>query len=320
MALESLRRNGYPQDDRAAVEVAVCAAVEADPDSFIAQYKQDERSFGGRYVAADLFKETFEQYRASKDARNRYNAPVHNAAAVLSAEQFRRMLADDTQPERDTVVLLTGIPGAGKTSSVLAGGEMPAHYRMIFEGQMSNPVTTKEKIRQVLDAGLKVVIIAVHARPENALANTFRRFNEEGRGASIGVMSSIQGGLPDCLSEVRQEFGDAVALQVFDYRDRTQPINLKGWEHLAILKSEGNHDQIKNRLASALTVHRATGTISDACYRQACGTIPHGPREGMGSADHGQHEANDGGRALPPGDRAEAVVDEVEVAPCTPQC
>ena len=82
MALEPIRRNGYAQADRVAVEETVAAAVESDPRPFIERYLGDPRSFGGRYVAADLFKETFAQYAASKDARNRYNAPVHNAAAV----------------------------------------------------------------------------------------------------------------------------------------------------------------------------------------------------------------------------------------------
>lgn len=75
---------------------------------------------------------------------------------------------------------------------------LPEHIRCVFEGQMSNPVTTFEKIQQVLDAGLKPVIIAVHARPEDALQNTFRRFKEHGRGASINVMASIAG--PGCWS------------------------------------------------------------------------------------------------------------------------
>jgi hypothetical protein len=73
-----------------------------------------EQSLGGRYVSADLFKETFEEYRASKDSRNRYNAPVHNSAAVLASEYLRRLISAPGQRERDTVILLTGIPGAGR--------------------------------------------------------------------------------------------------------------------------------------------------------------------------------------------------------------
>ena len=172
------------------VENDVASSVEANPDFYIQQYTQDPRSFGGRYIAADLFKEAFEQYRQSKDARNRYNTPVHNSAAVLSAEQFRRVLTDTNHPERTDVVFLTGIPGAGKTSSVLSGGELPNSYRLIFEGQLSNLDATLQKLHQVLDAGLKPLIMVVHAKPEDALANTIPRFYEEGRGARIKLMES----------------------------------------------------------------------------------------------------------------------------------
>ena len=98
-------------------------------------YVADPRSFGGRYIAADLFKETFAAYAESRESRNRYNAPVHNSAAVLSAEQFRRVLGQADDPACDTVVLLTGIPGAGKTSSVLAGGGLSPDTKAVFEGQ-----------------------------------------------------------------------------------------------------------------------------------------------------------------------------------------
>jgi hypothetical protein len=81
MPLKLIQRKGYKQPDRAIVEESVAAAVETNPEHYIDKYLADEQSFGGRYVAADLFKETFEQYSASKDARNRYNASVHNSAA-----------------------------------------------------------------------------------------------------------------------------------------------------------------------------------------------------------------------------------------------
>lgn len=272
--LEPIRRNGYPQPDRAFAEEAVASAVESDPLRFIDAYVNDDRALGGRYIAADLFKETFPEYRTSKESRNRYNNPLHNSAAVLSAELFRQRLASTGEPQQDTVLFLTGIPGAGKTSSVLAGGQLPEHVRCVFEGQMSNPVTTFEKIQQALDAGLKPVIIAVHARPEDALQNTFRRFKEHGRGASISVMANIQGGLPSSLAAVHARFGDQVALQVNDYRDRKNPVVLKGWAHLSVLESEGNHDKIKSRLSSALRLHAAAGTIPDECYRQASGQPP----------------------------------------------
>ena len=92
MALEPIRRNAYAQPDRSEVQERVAAAVESNPEIFIDRYSNDPRSFAGRYVCSDLFKETFPEYNASRETRDRFNAPVHNSAAVLASEQFRRVL------------------------------------------------------------------------------------------------------------------------------------------------------------------------------------------------------------------------------------
>ena len=98
----------------------------------------DSLSFQGRYVNSDLMKEMFPEYSASKEHRNRYNLPVHNAAAVLAAEQFRAAIVDDSVPGRTNALFLTGVPGAGKTAAVLANRDQDA--RIVYEGQLSEPV------------------------------------------------------------------------------------------------------------------------------------------------------------------------------------
>lgn len=270
--MEPIIRKQFDQPDRQAVQDAVIEAVQADPKRFLRAYVADERSYGGRYISADLFKETFAQFSESRESRNRYNTPVHNAAAVLAAEQYRRVVADNSEPQRDRVVFLTGIPGAGKTTSVLQEEKFPDDYRAIFEGQISRPAPTIAKIQQVLDAGLKPEIMVVHAMPEKALENTLKRFNKNGRGASIGVMAEIQGGLPDGLLEVKKHFGDKVELSIIDYRDRAHPKLLNGWKNLDVLRSEGNHEHIKHRLETAL--ERQRPGISEPAYRQARGLAP----------------------------------------------
>lgn len=300
LTLQPIRANQYPEPDRGMVQAAVMKAVQADPQWFIDAYKRDGRSMEGRYVAADLFKETFEEFSGSNESRNRYNGPVHNSAAVLSAELFRQHLADKSEPQRDTVVLLTGVPGAGKTTSVMVRDQgLPDHVRAVFEGQMSNPVTAIDKVQRILDAGYRPVIQVVHALPETALANTLKRFEEEGRGASIQVMSSIQGGLPDSLAQVKKQFGGAVELMVIDVRDGKAPTKHQGWEQLDLLRSEGNHEHIRQRLGTALECHRAQGDISESAYRQAAGIPPLGrdvDLDGQRLRGSGTHEP---GRGVP---------------------
>ena len=306
--LEPIHRNKYPEPDRARVQEDAIASAQSRTEVHLAMYVADPRSFGGRYVAADLFKETFAAYAESRESRNRYNAPVHNSAAVLSAEQFRRVLQRADDPARDTVVLLTGIPGAGKTSSVLAGGGLSPDTKAVFEGQLVKPETTIPKVQQVIDAGLRPVIIAVHATPESALRNTLKRFGEEGRGASIKTMADIQGGLAEGLRAVHGHFGDAVELRVYDYRDRNNPRELKGWENVHVLESEGNRERIAQRLGDELERGRAAGEVGDAGYRQASGQAPLPAARPVVQDRDGQHEAHGDRRGLPEVDRAEAFL------------
>ena len=308
MSLEPIRRNSYDEPDRARVQDAAIHSAQTRTEEHLARYAADPRSFGGRYVAADLFKETFDSYAQSRDSRNRYNAPIHNAAAVLSAEQFRRALARPDAAERDTVLLITGIPGAGKTSSVLAGGRLAPNVKAVFEGQLVKSETTFPKVQQVLDAGLRPVIIAVHATPESALRNTLTRFAEEGRGASINTMADIQGGLPAGLKAVHARFGDAVQLRVYDYRDRAQPRELQGWENLPTLQSEGNRERIAERLRGELERLRIAGQLTDAAHRQAEGRAPLRPTGSVESGRDAPHAAHGRGRGIPQVDRPAPVL------------
>jgi hypothetical protein len=271
--LEPIVRRTFPQEDRAEVEERVAQAVERDPDGFLRRYLEDPRSMGGRFVNSDLMKETFEDYRRSKETRNRYNAPVHNAAAVLAAEQFRRAISDRSDLERDVALFLTGVPGAGKTTSVLVAGELPTHARVVYEGQLAIAAQAIEKIELALGAGLRPEITAVHLPAEQALRNTLRRFEMEGRGASIEAMASIQGRLTEGLAAVRERFGDAVKLRLFDRRGTMMAV-LSGWQHLPLLASEGSYDDIKRNLGEILERDYRAGRIGEEAYEQALGKAP----------------------------------------------
>ncbi|MBE7156887.1 MAG: zeta toxin family protein, partial [Rhodospirillales bacterium] len=218
MPLESIRRQRYPEADRSEVQERVARAIEADAEPFFARYQALAQSFDGRYVCSDLFKETFPEFSVSNEARGRYNNPLHNSAAVLASEQFSRRVHDASRPEQDTVIFLTGVPGAGKTTAILSEDRLEANVRMVYEGQLARPDSVLPKIAQVLDAGLQPVIVAVHTPAEVALANTLRRFERHGRGASVEAMASIQGNLPDGLAAIHARFGDAVQFQLFDRR------------------------------------------------------------------------------------------------------
>ena len=298
MALEGIQRRPYPEADRNEVQERIASAIETDPEPFFSRYLADPQSFEGRYVCSDLFKETFPEFAASNEARGRYNNPLHNSAAVLASEQFRRMVQDPAYPERDTVIFLTGVPGAGKTTAVLDNDELPAGVRLIYEGQLARPATVMPKIQEVIDAGLKPVVIAVHTPAEVALQNTLKRFERAGRGASVEAMASIQGGLPQGLAAIHVRFGDAVGFRLFDRRGGLDQLSEhRGWEHLAELESEGTYEHLKLRLTDALDRHEAAGAFGPDAIRQARGLAPLArdrelhPPDGQQPADPRSREA-----------------------------
>ena len=275
MPLDPIQRRPISDRLRAEFQERVARAVETDPEPFLAAYRAHPDTHGGRYVAADMMKEVFPEFSASREGRTTYNIPLHNSAAVLASEQFRRAVADTSHPERDTAIFLTGIPGAGKTSAILDNNQLGQNVRVVYEGQLATPGPAIAKIQAALDAGLKVQIVAIHLQPEVALENTFGRFEREGRGAGVVAMASVQGNLPNGLTAIHEQFGEKVSLSIFDRRDGMNATKqLAGWGNLAELRSEGDYERIKHRINAAIDRHEAAGTASPGAIREARGLPP----------------------------------------------
>ena len=300
-------RRSFDAADRQSVQNEAIASAITNTEKHISDYKRHPNSYAGRYVATDLFKETFPAFRDSREARNRYNVPVHNAAAVLASEQLRRRLDQAPAPDARNVLLLTGAPGAGKTTSMLASGVFPEGHRAVYEGQVARPEIAFQKIEQALQRGYSPTIAVAHATPIDALRNTLHRFHHDGRGASVRAIADIQGALPTTLQTVRERYSkDEVSFLIFDNRDRSKPHILVGWNHLSILRSEGHREEIEQTLRDELERQWRGGLISVEAFRQAHGAASLGPYLGLGRAGSAEQQAHDARPGLSPGDRAAA--------------
>ena len=123
-------------------------------------------------------------------------------------------------PSRTNALFLTGVPGAGKTTAVLANrDQFPQDARIVYEGQLADPVYALPKFEAALAKGLNIEIMAIHVSSEQALTNTILRFEREGRGATIEALARIQGNLPNGLKQIYARFGDEIGFTVVDKRD-----------------------------------------------------------------------------------------------------
>lgn len=241
-------------------------------------YKRMDSTFQGRYIASDMMKEVFKDYRQSPAHRNQYNNAVHNSAAALAAKHFEQMLEESSVDGKKRVVFLTGSPGAGKTSAVINNGQLDEDIKVIFEGQLANAPQNPaimEKIQQAIDKGYQVEIIAINPLPEQALDNTFKRYYdpEDGRGAPIATMARIQGNTYEGLKYLHNQFGDKLTLSIVDKPEGNHSIKTyNGWEHLAVLQSQGTEQQITQRLENRLIKQYQQGVIDYDCFKQAAGS------------------------------------------------
>ena len=83
MPLDPIQRRPISDRSRADFQERVARAVETDSEPFLAAYRAHPDTHGGRYVAADMMKEVFPEFSASREGRSTYNIPLHNSAAVL---------------------------------------------------------------------------------------------------------------------------------------------------------------------------------------------------------------------------------------------
>ena len=123
-------------------------------------------------------------------------------------------------------------------------------------------------------------------------------------GASINVMAEIQGGLPVGLEKIQRHFGERVTLEVVDVRDREHPTRHIGWQHLEILKSEGNHENIKRRLETEL--ERQRPNIGEAAYQHARGNPP--GTIGNGRGYDRELQTNESGRGISAGNHEKGLL------------
>ncbi len=222
--------------------------AEENEEKHIQDYNELESSFNGKYICADLMKETFPIYTKSIDSRKRFSEVVHNSCACLAAEAFERQAKKmhdevlDNQNDRKKCIFLTGVPGAGKSyliQSIVFSGVLGDNI-MVYEGDITTP-SIKEKMQLIKDLDMDIMILVVNPTLELAQANAIRRHFEIGRGASSQTMARIMSKLPNAVRELSEEFD--FTLGIFNKKTNYDTYSQVGFEHVDTLE-HGTYDEI----------------------------------------------------------------------------
>lgn len=125
-----------------------------------------ETSMGGRVLNTDVARELFPEYVQNRTR----SADVHEGASTFTKELYADKLRNPTPEGLDPVVTFTaGGTGSGKTSGLKMFGNDKSE--MIYDTNMGNFDSAKNKIDQALEAGREVDIVYVYRDPVEALRN-----------------------------------------------------------------------------------------------------------------------------------------------------
>ena len=125
-----------------------------------------ETSMNGRVLNTDVARELFPEYVENRTR----SSDVHEGASTFIKELYADKLRSPTPEGLDPVVTFTaGGTGSGKTTGLKMFGNDKSE--MIYDTNMANFNSAKNKIDDALDSGREVDIIYVYRDPVEALRN-----------------------------------------------------------------------------------------------------------------------------------------------------
>lgn len=241
---------------------------------------------GGNVLNVDMARELSPEYAADRTR----SAEVHEPASEFVKNLYTEKLAQAPEGDKNVVLFTAGGTGAGKSTAIestLKGAADKAE--MVYDTNMNKMGSAKEKVEQALESGRQVHITYVYRDPVEALVKgALPRAERMGRTVPIEEHAKTHAGAFETIQKLQAKYADNpnVQFSIIDNSHGKGAARLSSMEELAGKR----YDVPVKELRDALETEHQAGRISDATYRGTAG-------------DTG---AAEGGRGVPPNDRAGA--------------
>jgi hypothetical protein len=273
------------------IEARFAAYLEDHTDEALVRYQKKY----GKEINTDNARELSPDYApggteaedtATRDARARWSAAVHEPSSAFTKEIFRRELKKPAAAnERNQVIFTAGGAGVGKTSSIhqVAGlEEAVAAAQIVYDTTLSSLKSSLERVSQALEAGKQVSIIYVYRDPvESFTGGALPRAERNGRTLPLDAYIETHLGAPEVLLKIADVYkGDArLAIAIIDNSRGRGGAAVSDLSFVRSVAGKYTRDELRTKLARALEDAYEKGKrgekdgISEVIYRGFKGDV-----------------------------------------------
>lgn len=240
--------------------------IEENPDAMIEEYT---KRFG-KELNTDNARELSPDYSKNNDSRSQFSPAVHEPASALVKEIYKRQL-QVPDPKGENIVLFTaGGTGSGKTSGIHDIPELTNiqdEAQIVYDTNLNNFSSAKEKIDMALAAGKRIVLAYVHRDPVDAFENgALPRAMRQGRTVPVGTHIETHVGAPSTLLQLAQEYKDNPNVDI-NVVNNSLGRGKAVLSNLDLVKGLNyNAGELNTTLLQKLDEQLANGKISQAVY------------------------------------------------------